>query len=41
MNFAQAHLTQLEMKLSLVQYISGHSLTGTASCATIQGTYMS
>jgi len=41
MNFTQAHLTQLEMKLSLVQYITAHSLNGTASCATFQGTYMS
>jgi hypothetical protein len=38
MNFAHA---QLEIKLSLVQYINAHSLTGTASCATFQGTYMS
>jgi len=41
MNFTQAHLAQLEIKLLLVQYINAHSLIGTASCATFQGTYMS
>ena len=41
MNLTQAHLTQLEIKLSLVQYINAHSLIGTVSCATFQGTYMS